>query len=1118
MPYHIVSFLKKRITHLSFIIISLLLFISCSENRETKNNYEGPLFTLLNPDITGVNFINKLPESASMNIIVYPSFYSGAGVSVGDINNDSLPDIFFTANFGNNRLYLNKGNLQFEEISVSSGVIGSWGWSTGTSMVDINNDGFLDIYICRSGDVEEEKRKNELFINNGDLTFTEQSAKYGLDYAGYSTQSVFIDYDKDGDLDMYLLNAPINTLPLIDSGMNHMERDELSSDILFQNDNGFFKDVSKKVGLIGNGIGYGLSASVGDINNDGWPDIYVCNDYIEHDYLYVNNQNGTFSEMLKKSIKHISNFSMGSDIADFDNDGWLDIVTVDMVAEDNYRIKTNMSGMNPKRFKNAIDSGFHYQYMMNTLQKNNGNSTFSEVSQLADISSTDWSWAPLWADFDNDGYKDLLITNGLRKDIRNNDYVKIKKKLLNEMNKDKGGKNLEYIKKALNQTPVNPIKNYIYKNEGNISFTSIRDEWGLNEVSFSNGAAYSDLDNDGDLDIVISNIDSKAFVYENNSEKMKDGNFLKVKLNGKEKNRSGLGTRVTIKIGDKFQIKEHYLSRGYLSSVEDNLHFGIGGQKIIDSVWVEWPDGNKQTYANIKANNTLNVSYKKTDLKDLPSLYKVVEKELFSEVTNQIDINYKHRENDFNDFEKESLLPHKMSILGPGMSVMDINSDGLDDFYIGGAKGYSAKMYVQGLNGTFRETNQELWDLDKNSEDMSSLFFDADSDGDQDLYVISGGYDFKVNSSLLQDRLYLNNGKGIFTKSLNALPEMYTSGGAVSTADFDNDGDLDLFVGGRVVPGNYPKAPRSYLLKNTEGKFEDITELIAPDLMYPGLVTSSLWTDYNKDGKKDLIITGEWMPILVFENQDFHFKNVSETLGLVDTEGWWNSIAEGDFDNDGDIDFIAGNLGLNYKYKASPETKFNLYFDDFDDNSTGDIVLTFNENGKEYPLRGRECSSEQMPFIKEKFGTYDEFAKANMEDVFGEEKLKKALHLQASTFATSFIENNIDKPWKIRKLPNAVQFSSTNGIIVGDFNNDKNLDIVLSGNMFGSEVETPRNDAGNGNLLLGDGQGDFTALIINKSGFYTPGDVKGINKIVIDGVLHLAIINNNDVLQFFKFN
>ena len=429
MPYHIVSLFKNRITYLSFIIISFFLFISCSENRGTENDFEGPLFTLLNPDLTGVNFINKLPESASMNIIVYPSYYSGAGVSVGDINNDSLPDIFFTANFGNNRLYLNKGNLQFEEISVSSGIVGSWGWSTGTSMIDINNDGFLDIYICRAGDVEEEKRKNELFINNGDLTFTEQAAKYGLDYAGYSSQSVFLDYDKDGDLDMYLLNAPINTLPLIDSGMNHMERDELSSDVLFQNDNGFFKDVSEKVGLVGNGIGYGLSASIGDINNDGWPDVYVCNDYIEHDYLYINNQDGTFSEMLKESVKHISNFSMGSDIADFDNDGWLDIVTVDMVAEDNYRIKTNMSGMNPKKFKKAIDNGFHYQYMMNTLQKNNGNGTFSEVSQLADISSTDWSWAPLWADFDNDGYKDLLITNGLRKDIRNNDYFKIKEEV-----------------------------------------------------------------------------------------------------------------------------------------------------------------------------------------------------------------------------------------------------------------------------------------------------------------------------------------------------------------------------------------------------------------------------------------------------------------------------------------------------------------------------------------------------------------------------------------------------------------------------------------------------------------------------------------------------------------
>jgi len=565
-------------------------------------------------------------------------------------------------------------------------------------------------------------------------------------------------------------------------------------------------------------------------------------------------------------------------------------------------------------------------------------------------------------------------------------------------------------------------------------------------------------------------------------------------------------------------MKEHYLSRGYLSSVEDNLHFGIGNQKIIDSVWVEWPDGNKQVYTNIEANNTLNVTYKKTEIKDTSSLYKGYDKQLFSEVTNQVNINYKHKENDFNDFEKESLLPHKMSILGPTMSVIDLNSDGLDDFYIGGAKGYSGKMYVQGLNGTFKETNQELWDLDKNSEDISSLFFDADADGDQDLYIVSGGYDFKVNSSLLQDRLYLNNGKGIYTKSVDALPKMYTSGGVVSTADFDNDGDLDLFVGGRVVPGNYPKAPRSYLLKNTEGKFEDITELEAPDLMHPGLVTSSLWTDFNKDGKKDLIITGEWMPILAFENKDFHFTNVSDSLGLAGTEGWWYSIAEGDFDNDGDIDFIAGNLGLNYKYKASPETKFNLYFDDFDDNNTGDIVLTFNENGKEYPLRGRECSSEQMPFIKEKFGTYDQFAKANMEDVFGEEKLKKALHLQASTFATSFIENNSDKPWKIKKLPNAVQFSSTNGIIIDDFNNDNNLDIALSGNMFGSEVETPRNDAGNGNLLLGNGFGNFTALTINKSGFYTPGDVKGMNKIVIDGVLHLAIINNNDIIQFFKLN
>ena len=1104
----------------SVFVLFAFFIVGCGDadsGDEAKEEVlSAPRFSLLSAFDTGINFINKVPETKGVNLIVYQYLHNGAGVSVGDINNDGLPDIYLTTNFGDNHLYLNKGNLKFEEIAKQAGAVGDWGWTTGSTMVDINNDGYLDIYISKSGDAAAGKRKNELLINNGDLTFTNKAGAYGLDDEAYSSQAAFFDYDKDGDLDMYLLNHPI--IPVANVGPNAAkERDPYTSDKLYRNDKGRFVDVSEEAGLVGNGYGYGLSVSTGDLNNDGWTDIYVANDYAEHDYLYMNNADGTFSEKLKEKVRHISNFSMGSDIADFNNDGLLDLMVVDMVAEDNYRIKTNMSGMSTEKFHKAVNDGLHYQYMMNTLQMNNGNGTFSEVSQLAGLSSTDWSWAPLWADFDNDGLKDLLVTNGLRKEARNVDFVNKKKKLLEEMNKNPG-QHFQYIKMILDEMPEVRIQNYIFKNEGDISFSNKRDEWGLKETSYSNGAAYADLDNDGDLDIIISNIDHNAFIYRNNTEQAKGGNYLKLKLKGNGENLSGLGTRVTIKSGDDFQMKEHFLNRGYLSSMEDNLHFGLGKKKNVDTLWVEWPDGNIQVLSDVSANKTLELSYEKSKNKHFASLYKKSSNRLMEEVGDQLNLDYKHQENIYNDFERETLLPHKLSTLGPAMVVADLNGDGLDDFYVGGAKGFSGKLFIQSEEGQFVSQSQSTWQQDRNSEDVAATVLDSDNDGDLDLYVVSGGSEYNPNSKELQDRLYLNDGSGNFTKSFNALPDMITSGGTVNAADYDADGDMDLFVGGRLIPGQYPKAPRSYLLNNNNGKFEDVTESVAPDLKAPGLITSCLWSDYDGDGQLDLIIAGEWTPISVFKNNGGKFTSTTESLGLSNTQGWWYSMAEGDFDNDGDQDFVFGNLGLNYKYRASQEEAFDIYYDDFDNNKTGDIVLTFNENGEKFPLRGRECSSQQMPFIKEKFGTYDEFAKANMNEVFGKEKLNNALHLEAKTFASVLVENKGNDKWDIRILPRLAQLSSVNGIVAEDVDSDGNLDIILAGNMYHSEVETPRNDAANGLVLKGDGKGKFRSMSVTQSNLYAPGDVKSVHLINIKNRPHLIVVNNNDTLQFFRMS
>ncbi len=1114
-----------------FVVFNVLLLnvvmAGNSKNKNLPNNNEQnmKLFSLLSPEMTHLQFANLLPEINELNILTYQYFYNGGGVAIGDINNDNLPDIYFSGNLVPNRLYLNKGNFRFEDVTETAGVKGPLGWTTGVTMADVNHDGLLDIYVCRSGKVPERQRMNLLYINNGDLTFSEKAANFGLADPGYSTQAIFFDYDRDGDLDMYLLNHAIEIYTNVDVKSVKSRYDPFVGDKLFRNDGHHFTDVSGDAGIYTHPLGFGLGVSVGDLNNDGWPDIYVANDFIEHDYLYMNNGDGTFSDRLTEEINHTSLYSMGTDIADFNNDGWLDIISLDMAAEDNYRQKTNMSGMNTEKFYQAVKNGFHYQYMYNALQLNNGNDTFSEIGQLAGISKTDWSWSPLFADFDNDGYKDLFVTNGYRRDASNNDFITALKKRFTELSRKLQYGSLSEITKIkdkgplvsiVKEIPSVKIKNYAFQNNGDLTFSKKSEKWGLDQPGFSNGAAYADLDNDGDLDLIVNNIDAPAFVYRNNSREMNHNHYLKVKLRGPQLNPFGVGARVTIKSGSQLQTLECYLTRGYQSAVDGMLHFGLGLKDRIDSLTIRWPDGKKQILTDLSADQTLTLDDENaiTTRRESPAK----QPKLFEDITSASGVAYRHQENEYNDFEKETLLPHKTSRFGPGISVGDANGDGLEDFFVGAAKGFSGSLYLQTTHQTFRTTASQPWKMDRESEDIGAVFFDADNDGDSDLYIVSGGNEFVPDSPELQDRLYLNDGQANFTKSLNALPVMLTSGSCVVPGDFDKDGDTDLFVGGRLIPGKYPFPPRSYLLQNDGGKFADVTQKLAPDLLKPGLVTAAVWTDFNSDGQLDLIVVGEWMDVLLMRNEGGQFINNTSLAGLNQTTGWWFSITAEDVDRDGDMDVVAGNLGLNYKYKASVEEPFSVYCRDFDQNGTLDIVLGYYNGSEIYPLRGRQCSSEQMPFIKEKFPTYEKFALASLTDVYGMENLNTSLHYDALTFATTYFENLGNGKFKSIPLPNLAQLSSVNGILIDDFDNDGHSDLVIAGNLYESEVETPRNDAGMGLFLKGDDDGRFKAVGVYQGGFFAKGDVKAIRLIRLGKKEKRAVLvaKNDDYLQLIR--
>jgi hypothetical protein len=1090
----------------------------------------GSLFSKLSPQKTNIAFQNTLTESDTFNYFLYSYMYMGGGVSVADFNNDGLTDIYFTGNMVSNRLYLNLGNLEFKDITEISGTGGDHRWMLGTTVCDINEDGLPDIYVSVSG--LKDNCRNLLYVNQGNNpagipVFKEEAAKYGLDDNGKSSQTTFFDYDNDGDLDLYVANYPITQFkspPYFYRQMMNNAKPGESGHLYRNNGDGTFTDVTVEAGLLT--FGLSLSATICDLNQDGYKDLYISNDFTSPDFYFFNNGNGTFTDRTEEVIGQTSFYGMGADIADYNNDGLPDIMQIDMAPEDNQRAKENMTSMTREDFEDMIKEGLHHQYRYSTLQLNrgimdNGLPHFSNAAWIAGVTSTDWSWGALFADYDLDGWKDLFITNGIRRDINNIDFF-------NQMGRSEHfGKemdNSELLQKV-KEMPYKPLVNYLYKNRGDLTFSDFSKEWGMSEESYSNGCAYADLDNDGDLELIVNNIDGKAFLYKNNAREKNLGNFIKIDFRGPSKNRMGIGSMVSIWSGGKMQMCELTLSRGYESSMEPMLYFGTGQNKIIDSLIVIWPDGKRQSVQQVKTNQKLTLSYTEavafamspagggrgwTLPADAPRL--------FANITETSGIDFIHHENEFNDYEKQPLLPHTLSATGPDMAVGDINNDGMDDFFVGNALNSKGAMFRQNKDGSFFRVGGP-WENDSNYEDTGILLFDADSDGDQDLYVVSGGNEFPESAEQYNDRFYVNTGKGVFVKSSDALPPMATSGSCVRSFDYDKDGDLDLFVGGRLVPGKYPFPAQSFILENRTAngavKFADVTALVAPDLVKAGMVTTAFCADVDNDQWPDLVVAGEWMSLCIYRNQQGKFKMTA----LEGTKGWWFSLGGADFDRDGDIDLVAGNLGLNMRYRASREHTFDVYAGDFDKDGKSDIALCYYQGNHQYPVRSRDCYISQNPDLAKKFPTYESFAKAGISDVYPENILDSSLHLQAETFASCYLENNGNGNFVIKPLPNEAQLSSINDIITEDIDGDGNPDILAAGNLFDLEVVTPRNDAGVGVFLKGDGKGNFTVVPPAISGFFAPGDVKSISLVHLNNsIAKKAILvgNNNSELQMFK--
>jgi hypothetical protein len=1098
---------------LKTVFLSLFIYIAvffsltgCTDSAIDKEKHPllSPLFTLLPSSQTHIDFNNTLEEGLNTNVLIYEYFYNGGGVSAGDVNGDGLDDLYFTGNMVDNKLYLNKGKMQFEDVTNTAGVAGRPGpWKTGVTMVDINGDGKRDIYISYSGKLRGDKRVKQLFINggtdkNGIPHFTEEAKKYGLDDSSYTTQSVFFDFDNDGDLDVLLLNHSITRRTTLDEATIQellKENDHLSGLKLLRNDNNFFHEITQQAGIKSTVLSHGLGAGVADVNNDGWQDVYISNDYLEPDFLYINNGNGTFTDQLQKSVGHTSFFSMGNDVADINNDGWSDIFSLDMLPEDNLRQKLLFSPDNYEKIDINIRSGFYYQYMSNMLQVNNGNGTFSEIAQLSGVSNTDWSWAPLFADYDNDGWKDLFVSNGVYRDFTNQDFLKF----MGEYFQNREVTRRDLLD-AVTKMPSSNVANYVFRNNGDLTFRSMGKLWGMDSSSNSNGAAYADLDNDGDLDLIVNNINQPAFIYENGASNGSDNHYLKIRLEGTGKNMDGIGTKVILYHGGQKQLLEQMPARGFQSSVSPVLHFGLGKWGDVDSVKAQWPGGKEEVIVNVKADQQITLYQKNAGgIKGKSQVSSAIFSEVASPFPESIIAT------PVNDFKRQPLLVNPLSFSGPCLAKGDIDGDNLEDVFVGGGGGQRASIYIQQKNQTFIKKRQPAFDEDTGKEDADAVFFDANGDGFPDLYVATGGYhQFAAEDTLLQDRLYLNDGKGNFKRNEKALPAMHVSKSCVRPADVNGDGYTDLFVGGRVIPGRYPETPQSFLLINDgRGTFTDQMEALAPALQHIGMVTDAMWIDLNGDKKDELVVVGEWMPVTVFGSSNG--KLVNKTANYFDKSysGWWNKLSAGDFNHDGKTDLIIGNQGLNTQCKVTEKEPAEMVYKDFDDNGSVDPILCFFMQGKSYPYVTRDELLDEMSIMRTRFPDYKSYAPATINDIFTAEELNGANRLTANLLETGYFESGQGSRFHQKKMPLQAQFSPVFTITVLDYDKDGNQDVLLCGNISHARLRFGKYDANYGQLFKGDGKGNFTYINQAQSGLNIWGDVR--SAVIVDRTVLVGI-------------